>query len=82
MDSQLPATCRARSMKSVPRLNARYFDPFRAGVSQTVVAAGMGTAASVVSKLELGADVKLSALRRHCDAIGQTFPPHLGKKAA
>ena len=42
----------------------------------------MGTAASVVSKLEAGADVKLSTLRRYCDAIGETFPLRLGKKAA
>jgi hypothetical protein len=42
----------------------------------------MGTAASVVSKLEAGTDVKLSTLRRYSDAIDQTFPPRLGKKAA
>ena len=56
-----------------------------AGLSQTVVAARMGTAASVVSKLEAGADVKLSTLQRYCAAIGQVFPPRLkvhGKKAA
>ena len=40
-----------------------------AGLSQTMVAALMGTAASVVSKLESGADVKLSTLTRYCDAI-------------
>ena len=45
------------------------------GFSQTVVAARMGTAASVVSKLEAGADVKVSTLQRYCAAIGQTFPP-------
>jgi len=53
-----------------------------AGLSQTLVAARMGTAASVVSKLEAGADVKLSTLQRYCDAIGQAFPPRLGKRAA
>ena len=53
-----------------------------AGLSQTLVAARMGTAASVVSKLEAGADVKLSTLQRYCVAIGQTFPPRLGKRAA
>lgn len=53
-----------------------------AGLSQTLVAARMGTAASVVSKLEAGADVKLSTLQRYCGAIGQTFPPRLGKRAA
>jgi hypothetical protein len=40
-------------------------------LSQTVVAARMGTAASVVSKLEAGGDVKLSTLQRYCAAIGQ-----------
>jgi DNA-binding transcriptional regulator YiaG len=45
------------------------------GISQTVVAARMGTAASVISKLESGADVKVSTLQRYCAAIGETFPP-------
>jgi len=40
------------------------------GLSQTVVAARMGTAASVVSKLEAGGDVKLSTLQRYCAAVG------------
>lgn len=40
-------------------------------LSQTVVAARMGTAASVVSKLEAGGDVKLSTLQRYCTAIGE-----------
>jgi len=53
-----------------------------AGLSQTLVAARMGTAASVVSKLEAGADVKLSTLQRYCVAIGQAFPPRVGKRAA
>lgn len=53
-----------------------------AGLSQTLVAARMGTAASVVSKLEGGADVKLSTLQRYCGAIGQSFPPRVGKRAA
>jgi ribosome-binding protein aMBF1 (putative translation factor) len=43
-------------------------------LSQTVVAARMGTAASVVSKLEAGGDVKLSTLQRYCAAIGERFP--------
>lgn len=54
----------------------------KAGLSQTLVAARMGTAASVVSKLEAGADVKLSTLQRYCNAIGQAFPPRVGKRAA
>lgn len=43
-------------------------------LSQTVVAARMGTAASVVSKLESGGDVKLSTLQRYCAAIGEKLP--------
>jgi DNA-binding transcriptional regulator YiaG len=43
-------------------------------LSQTVVAARMGTSASVVSKLEAGGDVKVSTLQRYCSAIGQRFP--------
>jgi transcriptional regulator with XRE-family HTH domain len=46
------------------------------GLSQTVVAAKMGTAASVVSKLEAGGDVRLSTFQRYCAAIGQPFPPN------
>lgn len=41
------------------------------GVSQTVVAARMGTAASVISKLEGGGDVKLSTLQRYCALVGE-----------
>ena len=37
----------------------------------TVVAARMGTSASVVSKLEAGGDVKVSTLQRYCAAIGK-----------
>jgi len=43
------------------------------GLSQTVVAARMGTSASVVSKLEAGADVRISTLIRYCQAIGQPW---------
>jgi ribosome-binding protein aMBF1 (putative translation factor) len=53
-----------------------------AGLSQTLVAARMGTAASVVSKLEAGADVKVSTLQRYCSAIGQVFPPQIRVKKA
>ena len=42
-------------------------------LSQTVVAARMGTSASVVSKLEAGGDVKMSTLQRYCAAIGKKF---------
>src|SRR5947209_9059301 len=40
-------------------------------LSQTVVAARMGTSASVVSKLEAGGDVKMSTFQRYCAAIGE-----------
>src|SRR3989442_4191042 len=40
-------------------------------LSQTVVAARMGTSASVVSKLEAGGDVKMSTFQRYCVAIGE-----------
>ena len=42
-------------------------------LSQTVVAAMMGTSQSVVSKLEAGADVRMSTLQRYCAAIGRKF---------
>lgn len=42
-------------------------------LSQTVVAARMGTSASVVSKLEAGGDVKVSTMQRYCAAIGKKF---------
>src|SRR5580693_527183 len=42
-------------------------------LSQTLVAARMGTSASVVSKLEAGGDVKVSTLQRYCSAIGERF---------
>jgi DNA-binding transcriptional regulator YiaG len=45
----------------------------RKALSQTVVAAKMGTSASVVSKLEAGGDVKLSTLQRYCAAIGEVL---------
>lgn len=56
--------------KSARRLAARRE---KLGLSQTVVAAMMGTSASVVSKLEAGADVKLSTLLRYCHAIGESW---------
>lgn len=62
-----------------PRHAGAHFEPGhgaqrqKAGLSQTVVAARMGTSASVVSKLEDGADVKISTLIRYCEAIGQPW---------
>jgi transcriptional regulator with XRE-family HTH domain len=51
------------------------------GLSQTVVAARMGTSQSVVSKLEAGADVKVSTLQRYCAAIGKALPAALAGRA-
>lgn len=45
----------------------------RTGLSQTTVAARMGTSQSIVSKLERGADVRISTLQRYCAAIGRPF---------
>ncbi len=53
----------------------------RQGLSQTVVAARMGTSASVVSKLESGADVKISTFQRYCLAIGKTWNPVSSQRA-
>jgi DNA-binding transcriptional regulator YiaG len=39
-------------------------------LSQTVVAAKMGTSPSVVSKLEAGGDVKMSTFQRYCSIVG------------
>lgn len=39
-------------------------------LSQAQVAAGMATTQSIVSKLENGADVKLSTLLKYADAVG------------
>ena len=55
-------------------------DRERQGLSQTVVAAAMGTAQSVVSKLEAGADVKVSTLQRYCHAIGQDLVQSLSAR--
>ena len=52
------------------------------GLSQTVVAAMMGTSASVVSKLEAGADVKISTLMRYCQAIGKPWSFRPPQRAA
>lgn len=44
------------------------------GISQTAVAAKMGTSQSAVARIEAGeADVKLSTLERYADAIGARF---------
>ncbi len=44
------------------------------GLSQTVVAARMGTSQSVVARLEAGAvDARLSTLHRYADAVSHTL---------
>jgi transcriptional regulator with XRE-family HTH domain len=44
------------------------------GLSQTAVAARMGTSQSAVARLESGAaDVRLSTLHRYADALGETL---------
>jgi ribosome-binding protein aMBF1 (putative translation factor) len=50
------------------------------GLSQTVVAAAMRTAQSVVSKLEAGSDVKLSTMQRYCEVIGQNLVISIGPR--
>lgn len=57
---------------AVRRANARRLAAAREkkGLSQGAVAERMKTTQSVVSKLEGGADVKLSTLMRYCAAIG------------
>jgi transcriptional regulator with XRE-family HTH domain len=48
------------------------------GLSQTTVAARMGTSQSAVARLESGAaDVRLSTLRRYAEALGQTLSVEL-----
>lgn len=61
------------------RNTARFLAAIREklGVSQTLVAAKMGTSASVVSKLEAGGDVRVSTLMRYCAAIGQAEVPSM-----
>jgi transcriptional regulator with XRE-family HTH domain len=45
----------------------------RKRLSQAQVAAGMATTQSIVSKLESGADVKLSTLLKYAEAVGARF---------
>lgn len=61
----------ARARRNIARKLAE--KRLRRGLSQTVVAARMGTSPSVVSKLEAGGDVKMSTLQRYCAAIGESF---------
>jgi len=68
-----PAFPRLVAEAEARRKLARKLAALREGkaLSQTVVAARMGTSASVVSKLEAGGDVKVSTLQRYCAAIGE-----------
>ncbi|MEY2471239.1 MAG: hypothetical protein QOK28_568 [Actinomycetota bacterium] len=50
------------------------------GLSQTIVAARMGTSQSAVARLETGdADVRLSTLARYAAAVGRDLQFKLGK---
>lgn len=40
------------------------------GLSQTQIAAAMATSASIVSRLESGADVRISTLEKYLSALG------------
>lgn len=52
----------------------------RAGLSQTEVAARMGTSQSAVARLEAGtSDVRLSTLLRYAEAIGHEIELRLEK---
>lgn len=56
-------------------VSARY----RSGLSQTEVAARMGTSQSVVGRLESGGvDVRLSTLERYATAVGHQLDVRLG----
>jgi predicted transcriptional regulator len=51
------------------------------GLSQTEVAARMGTSQSAVARLETSAgDVRLSTVERYAAAVGHTLDWRLGKK--
>jgi predicted transcriptional regulator len=51
------------------------------GLSQTEVAARMGTSQSAVARLESGdADVRLSTLERYADALGQKLEWRLERR--
>ena len=51
------------------------------GLSQTEVAARMGTSQSAVARLESGAgDVRLSTLERYADAVGGVLDLHLRRQ--
>jgi hypothetical protein len=68
-----PAFPRLVAEAEARRKLARKLAALREGkaLSQTVVAARMGTSASGVSKLEAGGDVKVLTLQRYCAAIGE-----------
>jgi transcriptional regulator with XRE-family HTH domain len=51
------------------------------GLSQTEVAARMGTSQSAVARLEAGeSDVRLSTLERYAAAVGMTLDWQLGER--
>ena len=53
----------------------------RSGLSQTQVAARMGTSQSAVARLEAGeVDVRMSTLERYAAAVGQSLDVRLSAK--
>lgn len=62
----------AKARRAIARQLARARE--KRNLSQTAVAAAMKTSQSVVSKLEAGADVRVSTLQRYCAAIGVKSP--------
>lgn len=62
----------ATARRAIARKLARTRE--RRNLSQTAVAAAMKTSQSVVSKLEAGADVRVSTLQRYCAVIGVEWP--------
>ena len=53
----------------------------RLGLSQTEVAARMGTSQSAVARLESGdGDVRLSSLQRYADALGRDLRIRLARR--
>ncbi len=73
---ELLAEAKARRLLAKQLVAAR----LERGLSQTVVAAAMKTAQSVVSKLEAGADVKISTVQRYCEAVGQNLELRIGPR--
>jgi transcriptional regulator with XRE-family HTH domain len=74
-DDELPVFPGFRELAERRAVSARLSARRQAlGLSQTVVAARMGTSQSAVARLESGAtDVRLSTLHRYAEALGETL---------